>query len=130
MKLNMLSPTHPSFVIILNVILISLIFLIILRSNLSLHSTISASFFSSFVPVLEETATPLPKSQRPRDASQEVCSHLGILLLQKLLLPPKHSKRRGSERGRSHAFLSQLKSSPYFSTSFCEKLSVHKNFTE
>lgn len=59
----MLSPTHPSFVIILNVILISLIFLIILRSNLSLHSTISASFFSSFVPVLEETATPLPKAK-------------------------------------------------------------------
>lgn len=59
MKLNTLSPAPPSFVIILNVILISLIFLIILRSNLSLRSTIPA-LFSSFAPALEEAATPQP----------------------------------------------------------------------
>lgn len=44
----MLSPAPPSFVIILNVILISLIFLIILCSNLIFYSTISAFFSALF----------------------------------------------------------------------------------
>lgn len=52
----------PSTVIILHVILISLIFLIILCSNLLFIAPFQL-YFSNFVPTPEEAATPLPKAQ-------------------------------------------------------------------
>lgn len=129
----------PSFVIILNVILISLIVLIILCSNLSLRSTIPASFFPALFQrwkrrrllcqkpkatwCLPGSFLPPGYSSSPKAISYSLQN-----------LSPKHNKRRGRGGGRSHTFLSQVKSSPCFSTLFGEKLSVpntsHKSFAE
>lgn len=136
----MLSPAPPSFVIILNVILISLIVLIILRSNLSLRSTIPASFFPALfqrwkrrrLRCQKPKATwCLPGSFLPPGYSSSSPKAISYSLQN---LSPKHNKRRGSGGGRSHTSLSQLKSSPDFSTLFGEKLTVpntsHKSFAE
>lgn len=83
----MLAPAPPSFVIILNVILISLIFLIILCSNSIFYSTISAFFF--FLALFQHWKKQQLLCQKPKGA-QCLCAlpWRGLRCLLLFLLPP------------------------------------------